>query len=98
MANEYALGQLVRCTGTYTDAEGVAVDPTAVFFEVEDPSGNTTSLEYPGDAALHKSGTGIYYVDVDADECGWWYYRHYATGTGQAADEASFRVKESRFD
>ena len=96
--NVYDYGDVVRCTGTYTDADGTAQDPAAVFFEFTDPSGNTTEYEYGTDEELIKSSTGVYYADIDCDECGFWYYRHYATGTGQAAVEGRFRVKESRFD
>ena len=53
--------------------------------QYKDPSGNTTSLTYGVDAALVKDSTGVYHVDVDADEVGWWHYRVYSTGTGQAA-------------
>lgn len=96
--NEYDLGDEVRCTGTYTDSAGTVQDPAAVFFQVEDPSGNKTTYQYSVDAELVKASTGVYYVDVDLDECGFWTYRHYSTGLGQAAAEKRMRVKESRFD
>lgn len=80
----YQVGDLVRVTGTFTTAAGVATDPTAVFAEYKDPSGNTTELEYPADAALVKDSTGVYHIDIDADEAGSWFYRFYSTGTGQA--------------
>ena len=98
MANYYDLGDLVRVTGTFTDADGTAQDPAAVFCAVKDPSDNTTTYEYGADAELVKSATGVYYVDVDCDEVGQWWYRWYATGTGQASDEEWFGVRESEFD
>jgi hypothetical protein len=97
MANHYYNGAEVRCEGTFTDADGVAQDPTAVFFKVKDPGGNLTSYEYGVDAELVKSATGIYYADVDIDEAGIWPYRFYATGTGQSAEEAFFRVEAGQF-
>lgn len=96
--NQYDLGDLVRCTGTFTDADGNAQDPAAVFAQVQDPSGNTAEYEYGEDAALVKDATGVYHVDVDCDEVGWWYYRIYSTGSGQAADETKFLILESAFD
>lgn len=97
MANHYDKGDLVRCTGTFTDASGTAQDPAAVLFKYQDPSGNATTYTYGTDAELVKSSTGVYYVDVDADEAGVFLYRFYSTGTGQAADEGFFRVEESKF-
>lgn len=93
MATTYDLGDLVRITGTFTTAAGVATDPTAVLCTYTDPSGDATTLTYGTDVALVKSSTGVYYVDVNADEQGVWEYRFYATGTGQAADEGSFIVQ-----
>lgn len=97
MANHYQKGDLVRATGTFSDSDGVAQDPTAVFCKYTNPAGTTTTLEYGVDAALVKSATGIYYVDVDASTAGAWRYRFYATGTGQSAAEAFFRVEASKF-
>lgn len=92
MPSIYDKGDVVRCSGAFTDSDGVAQDPAAVFCEYRDPSGNVTDLEYGVDGELVKSAVGSYYVDVDADEVGFWYYRFYSTGTGQAADEDVFRV------
>ena len=92
-ANVYDIGDLVRITGTWTRrSDGSAVDPTAVFCAYKDPSDNLSTLEYGVDAALQKDGTGIYYVDISADESGTWYYRFYSTGTGQAAGEQTFEI------
>ena len=93
MANTYDVGDSVRCTGTWTTAAGAAVDPTTVTFIYEDPSGNTTTLIYDTDAEVIKSDTGIYYVDVDADESGTWQTRWESTGTGKAAGEDEFFVR-----
>lgn len=99
MANQYYVGAEVRCQGTYTDADGNAQDPAAAFFQVTyDGATSATSYEYGADAELVRSATGVYHVDVDCDEVGWWYYRHYATGSGQAAGEGKFLILESAFD
>lgn len=97
MTNTYDKGDEVRCTGTFTDANESAVDPDAVTFKVRDPSGNITSYIYGTDSELVKSATGIYYVDVDVDESGYWRYRFESTGSGQAAGENEFNVKTSGF-
>jgi len=98
MSTTYDVGDLVRCTGTFTNAAGTAVDPTAVSFMLRAPSGTETTYTYGVDAELVRDGTGVYHVDVDADEEGAWYYRFESTGTGQAAEESRFYVDQSMFD
>lgn len=95
--NSYHVGDKVRCTGTFETAAGTDTDPSAVLFKVETPSGTQTTYTYGTDAELVKSATGIYYVDVNCTEAGTWHYRFYSTGTGQAASEESFKVKDSFF-
>jgi hypothetical protein len=96
VASTYQKGDLIRVTGAFTTSAGVATDPTAVFCTYKDPSGNSTTLTYGVDVALAKDSTGTYHVDIDADEEGVWFYRFYATGTGQSAGEHSFNIT-SRF-
>lgn len=96
MANTYDVGDKVRWTCTYTDSDGNAQDPSAVFFSLKPPSGTVTTYEYGLDADLVKSATGIYYVDVSITEAGTWRGRCHATGTGQAAAEGYFRVREQK--
>ena len=96
MANIYDVGDLVRVTGTFTNAAGVAQDPTTVTFKYAKPSGTQTSLVYGTSILVVKSGTGVYYVDVNADEAGTWLYLWKGTGTGQSADESSFIVQANR--
>ena len=95
--NNYHVGDLVRCTGTFATAAGVATDPSAVICKVETPDGAETTYTYGVDAALVKAATGVYYVDVNATQAGTWHYRFYSTGTGQAASEQSFWVQPSFF-
>jgi hypothetical protein len=93
----YDKGDLVRCTGLFTDDDGVAQDPSEVYFKVKDPAGETTTYQYGVDGDLKKSATGSYYIDIDADTSGIWSYRFYSTGSGQAADEEKFTVRRSEF-
>jgi hypothetical protein len=88
----YDLGDLVKVSGAFTDADDVAQDPAAVYVQIKTPAGTVTSYQYGVDADVVKAGTGSYYINVDADEVGLWDYRWYSTGSGQAADEGQFRV------
>lgn len=96
-SNIYDVGDLVRCTGTFTDQSGTALDPTAVYFSFKNPSEVTTTYQYGVDVQLVKSSTGIYYVDINANDVGIWYYRFFSTGTGQTANEGLFTVPVTNF-
>lgn len=99
MANEeFSLGQLTRITGTFTDADGDAIDPTAVFVVIKEPDDTETEYQYSVDPEVVKETTGIYHLDQDCNAAGWWAWRVYSTGTGQAAEEGRFQVAESEFD
>lgn len=93
----YNVGDLVRVSATWTNAAGTATDPTAVFVDYKDPAGDITTLTYGTDPELHKVSAGVYYTDIDADQAGHWHYRFYSTGTGQAANNGTFRVKPNIF-
>jgi len=96
MANTYDTGDLVRVTGTFTTAAGVALDPTALYLKYKNPAGTVTTLTYGVDAAVVKDSTGVYHVDISATTAGVWMYRWYSTGTGQAAEEHWFTVNASQ--
>lgn len=97
MANRYDVGDLVRASGSFTNAAGTAVDPTAVFAKYKDPAAAVTTLTYGVDAALVRDSAGNYHVDINANLAGHWCYRFYSTGTGQAAEEGTFIVDPSCF-
>lgn len=91
-------GDLIKCTGTWTDANGVAVDPTIVIFKFKNPAGTITSYTYGEDSEVVRDGAGIYHVEVNANASGMWIYRFESSGTGQAAEEERFIISESDFD
>jgi hypothetical protein len=95
---EYELGDLVRCSGAFTNAAGTAIDPASVLFSYRRGTGTVTILTYGVDVALVKDSTGNYHVDIDANAVGLWHYRFHSTGSGQAADEHTFKVRSSNFD
>lgn len=96
MANIYDIGDLVRVTGTFTNAAGTAIDPTTVKAQIMDPSGNVSTLVYGTDVAVVRDSAGVYHTDISIDEAGHWQVRWYATGTGQSAGESYFQVLRSR--
>lgn len=93
--NNHDVGDVILFTALFTDAvSGAAVDPTAVFFGLRDPSGNLATYQYTVDAEVIKNGVGDYKISLAVDETGTWSYRWYSTGTGQASEEQLFRVRQ----
>jgi hypothetical protein len=90
--NYYKLGQKVRCTVNFT-VSGVLTDPTTVTCKVMDPSGNVLTYAYPAAPELVKESTGIYHIDVIADEKKQWNFRFEGTGTCTAVEESTFGVR-----
>ncbi|NJO31399.1 MAG: hypothetical protein HC874_30465 [Richelia sp. SL_2_1] len=70
-------------------------DPTSVIFKYKNPNGTITVLAYGVDSALVRESTGIYYVDLDVDSSGLWFYRFEGSGTVKAASESKFTVRIS---
>jgi hypothetical protein len=101
--HSYDVGDIVRLgnhstntdTAAFTDASGVATDPTTVTLVLDKPDGTTTTYTYLGNPALLKETTGRYYVDVALTLAGLWYYRLAGTGTVQAAAEGVLNVRSS---
>ena len=92
MANTYDLGDLIRCSGPFTNAAGAPIDPTGVNVSIREPGGTVTIYVYGTDSEVVKDSAGNYHIDVNANAPGRWYYRWWSTGTGQAADENWFQV------
>ena len=98
MANVYDKGDLVRCSATFKNSAGAEIDPSAVTFKFEDPSGDATTYVYGIDIELVRDDEGDYHVDISLDESGVWSYRWESTGVGEAAEERYFEVRPSLFD
>lgn len=92
---KYDVGDLARITGTWTDASG-KIDPDVVRFECHSPSGVAVVYEYGVDTELVRDSLGVYHADVSIVESGWWYYRFWSTGSGQAAQEGGIKVLPKR--
>lgn len=79
-----------RTTGEY-------IDPAAVMLSVRTPDGTVTTYVYGEDGSpIQQEATGRYYAFLDADQAGTWFYRWWATGDGQSAEEKRFEVRTAR--
>lgn len=93
----YDKGDKARVTATFTvTATGAAIDPTAVVAKVKTPAGVTATYTYGVDNALVRTGTGVFYVEVDLTAAGTWSVAFLSTGDGQAAADQPLYVKTPR--
>jgi beta-glucanase (GH16 family) len=90
----YDIGDLVRCSGTFTSG-GSAIDPATVVARVKAPDGTISTYEYGTDGALLKDGIGTYHVDIFPNQSGAWSYRFEGTGSLGEAVETVFNVRAS---
>lgn len=95
--NSYDLGDQVRLSAVFTDADGVTVEPTVITVKYSDPTGDVTELTYGVDVAVTQEAAGSYYVDFVPSRAGQWRYRWESSGTVTAAAEGVFQVKRSSF-
>ena len=93
---QYNLGALVTVRGAFTDpATAAAIDPDVIKLSVLTPDGVVTTYVYGTDDLVKKTAdtTGQYSADLNAQQAGWWYYRWWSEGIGQAAREGRFKVR-----
>jgi len=90
--NSYNIGDLVRISGAFATAAGVAIDPTTATLRVKDPAGNVTV--YTGDQLTHD-GVGAFHLDFSPTVAGKHAYRWEGTGAAQAVTETYFFVRQS---
>lgn len=88
-------GVVVRVSAIFTNSAGTAADPATIKFSYTAAAlGVTTTYTYVTDAALVKSSTGNYYVDIDSRESGGMYdWRFFSTGSGQTSNQDKFYVR-----
>lgn len=92
----YDVGDLVKVftADRFKNTEtGADIDPDVVSVAIRTPSDVVSVYVYGTDPEVVRDGLGKYYLNVNADEEGTWYYRFWSTGNGQAADEGSFTVQ-----
>jgi hypothetical protein len=96
--SRYLIGQQAKCSASFSDAAtNTLVDPLTVTCKLMPPSGSVTTYVYGSHVQLVKAAVGRYYVLVDLDTAGKWYYRFESTGTYRAAGEQAIDVDGSAF-
>lgn len=93
----YDVGDRVRLTHTFTNADGANTDPTTIVFKFKTPAGVTTTYTYGVNAELTKVSTGVYRVFISLSAAGIWRYRIEGTGVLEAANEDAIHVNRSFF-
>lgn len=90
-------GDRIQVKGAFTNASGVAYDPSPVWIEMIDPDGVGESYLYGTDSEVIKLGTGIYAAEWNMLKSGTYHFRVAASGLSRGAIESYCFVKESQF-
>jgi len=94
MSEPYLTGNQLRNTASFTNAAGAAADPSTVVYKYRKPGTTTvTTLTYGTDAAVVRSATGTYYVDLELDTGGIWTDWWITTGTPKKTTRGTFSVE-----
>ncbi len=89
--NEYEIGDLVRLSGRFTDADGAPANPTSVVVKIHLPDGTIETL------ATGSDETGLYRADYSAAISGLHTWMMQGTGTIQRTKVRKFFVRNSVF-
>jgi hypothetical protein len=89
----------VQLHATFKDLAGAAIDPTTVKVTWL-PPGATDPVERTyqggGSPAIVRASAGNFTIDIDvSDRSGTWRFFWQSTGTGQAAKESEFDVRNA---
>lgn len=98
MAFDYCnLGDSPRVYVEFRDAlTGDLMDPDSVSLSVKSPDGVLTTVAYSEETSdIIKDDVGQYHAFIDANQSGTWFYRWWAAGNGQSAEERRFIVREA---
>jgi len=96
--NNYTLGTRVEIYGVFQTRDEVDIDPDIVTAKYKKPDGTIITKLYGTDSEIVKESQGNYYMNVDTDADGVWYYRWIADGAEIAgADEDHFIINRSEF-
>jgi len=95
ISTDYVIGEKIRISVVFTDANDVKTDPDVVKVEVKDPAGTVNTFEY-GIDPITKTGVGEYYYDQLADTVGKWSAYWYTTGNYIAAGDTFWHVRDKK--
>ena len=92
---DYILGEKIRISVIFTDADGTETDPDTIKLEIKDPLDVVDTFVYGVDP-ITKEAVGRYYYDQDADAVGRWNAYWYTEGNFIAAGDTAFHVRQKR--
>jgi hypothetical protein len=89
MINTYDIGDVVTVTAIYSTL------PETLSLIVNPPSGTVVQYQYASPEAEITLAGDTYTAEIDANAAGTWYYEWKSTGTGQAAEQGQFVVRNT---
>lgn len=97
MATKIEIENELRVRVTFTDEDGIAVDPTTVKLEVKPPEGTSpasTTYEYLVDPQIERADVGVYTALIFVDVAGHWTYTWQGDGPVRGSKTGCFDAYE----
>jgi hypothetical protein len=92
--NIHDLGDVIRVSAAFINGgTDDPIDPDVVKLSIRTPAGVVTTHTYGIGGTIVKEAVGQYFAHIDANQAGFWFYRWWSTGLGQAARENEFKVR-----
>jgi hypothetical protein len=93
----YDIGDMVRFTAQFYNANDVLTDPSTVGIKLLAPDNSEVTYAFGTDPELTRESAGIYQLDLKLEQAGRYFYRWEGAGVVTSAEEEEFYVRLSRF-
>ena len=97
MAQQYDVGDMIRCSVVFKDLNGTVIDPTTVVLKIKKPNNSLVTYNYLADAELIKDSVGNYHYDFLITLDGMHTFGWFGSGNMSAVETSTFFVNPSKF-
>lgn len=97
MAQQYDVGDMIRCSVVFKGLDGAVIDPTTVTLKIKQPNNSLLTYIYNINAGLIKDSVGNYHYDFLITSDGMHTFGWVGTGNMYATEESTFFVNPSKF-
>jgi hypothetical protein len=97
MAQQYDIGDMVRCSVIFKNLNDAVIDPTTITLKIKLPNATVLEYVYLTEAGLIKDSVGNYHYDFLITMDGMHIFKWIGTGNVYAVEESSFFVNPTKF-
>lgn len=97
MSQQYDVGDMIRCSVSFKDLNGTAIDPTNVTIKIQKPNQTIVEYVYLVDGGVIKDSVGNYHYDFLITLDGMHTFGWFGSGNMSAVETSTFFVNPSKF-